>query len=132
MIGRPVRADVVKVPNPISNIEITIKSLTGLPLAINFLDIGWDFKLPKFMLAACVFFFACWYTAALVIWGRQVRHLEYSPLQKRLYFTTIGAAGRPVTNSFRQGEVVFDDSVTETKSKLWHSIYWNHDFAFFI
>ena len=89
-----------------------------MPLAINFLDLGWDFKIPKFMLASGAFFFAAWYAAALLVWGRQVRHLEYSPLQKRLFFTTIGASGRPVTNSFRQGEVVYDDSVTETSSEL--------------
>lgn len=88
--------------------------LVGLPLAINFLDLGWDFKIPKFMLASAAFFFAGWYAGALLVWGRQVRHLEYSTAHKRLFFTTIGASGRPITNSFRQGEVVFDDSINET------------------
>ena len=39
-------------------------------------------------------------------------------MNKKLYFTTISAAGNPVTNSFKQGEVAFDDSVSETKSML--------------
>ena len=55
-------------------------------------------------------------------------------MNKKLYFTTISAAGNPVTNSFKQGEVAFDDSVSETKSmlQLVTCLFYDSKFAIFI
>lgn len=89
--------------------------VVGIPLAANFLHLGWKFNIPKFMLAGAVLFFGGWFSASVVIMNKQVRRMEYQPSQKRVLITTMGKFGQPVVAKYKIGEALYDDTVAKKK-----------------